>query len=748
MDTQLRTLADLAEYKTLEDERKNRVSYESYLDNLVKLANEENNKVKETISCPKSNAEQKFICINEPIEFMDLFKTCSCQKEYLQLFREKIESKEPRIVSQIISNENQTSELWFNTTKNGINLRPGLRDGDWSRPDSILLGDDSVHALLGGRTGSGKSVLLNSIIFSIMSEYAPWEVDLFLVDFKKVEFKRYLSQYAVPHIKAVASTSEVRYVISLLRYLLRCMKARQNFFANVGFQKLEEVRDEFEIVLPRVLIIVDEFQQLFLESTPKQQGVIQEILTSIAKLGRATGFHLLFASQEMTGTLSSSVFANFKARFALQCERDVSNVILGNPSASDIEKRGIVIANIGGGKEGNMRFKVPIIDRDEYFSSFLSNMTNIAGKFDYKSVHKLYDEDSIKDFDILEKLLDDIKNIRRNKIDNSHSFFDILVLGEAVVFNYKKNDYETVFLERGVRKNIGIFSPSVDDTAYVCKLLAANFMKSPHADDYRNFILVRSDLFIKKYDILKDLSLKSESSNSLDLLNLIILEFRGRKERASLLRGYDKDSSLIDLAKKAFYLEVEYEPEEIRKVKEELFSGNQPWNIFEGRGVNDIPWVKEKIINEYKLEERYFQVLDMLYERSTEEKTIAELFKPCLVWIIGCEMVGKFPRELEEVLVDSTNYNMMFVLVASDINFGDFYMLHKSCNYLFVSENNESYYDKLRIPFYTKAETSCVIDFLIDNTSTLKSFKKFKYELSEVIVPEIDFDMLLPKNEN
>ena len=67
--------------------------------------------------------------------------------------------------------------------------------------------------------------------------------------------------------------------------------------------------------------------------------------------------------------------------------------------------------------------------------------------------------------------------------------FYIITLGESVVFNYKKYDYETVFLERGVRKNIGVFSPIIDDTVYVCKLLVENFKSSPKKDSYKHYLI-------------------------------------------------------------------------------------------------------------------------------------------------------------------------------------------------------------------------------------------------------------------
>lgn len=741
MPEEMLTLDDLAKLKKQREEEKSKLPYKVYLDNLKTLVDEENPKICSTIKEPQLNNHQ-YVCIKEPLEFIELFNGCNGQDECKDLFRKLLDEKNPRVIAQIINECEDVNGLWFNTTQNGINLRPGLRDEEWSSPTTITLGDDAVHSLVAGRTGSGKSVFLNSIIFSLLAEYSPWELDLYLADFKKVEFSRYLSKWNVPHIKAVAATSEIRYVLSLLNYLAACMVARQNFFALIGQQKLSDVREKYQIVLPRVLLIVDEFQQLFLEATGKEEMQITDVLTSITKLGRATGFHLMFASQEMSGTMSQSVFSNFKARFALACDAEVSSRVLGNSGAANLDKKGLVLANIGAGKEDtNQLFKVPFVS-EEYFYEYLQDITDLGAKVNFNSVHKFYQEDSIKGMDELSNVLDMIKNVRAEYLKKNSSIFDIVTLGEAVVFNYKKYDYETVFLERGVRKNIGVFSPIVDDTAYVCKLLAENFKSSPKAKNYKHYILARNDLFMKKMNLGEELSVPDNRIyNSTGFLDEIIGIFKRRSREATIISNYQQYPSLKEFVYDAYCLRAEHMSLKLSEKDKDVLQELSMY--YDHKSVADIPDIQQEILEDYDFDESYFRVINLLYEKEINGKSMIDIFEPSIFWIIGAEMVGKFPKEMESVLTDAMNYNMLFVLVASNNDFNDFYMCHKACDYLFVTGNNESYYNKLRLPFTHKSENSIAVDFAISSSATQRSFKKFKYKLQEVVVPEIDFDAIL-----
>lgn len=386
---------------------------------------------------------------------------------------------------------------WRAKTSVGINLRPGLLNGRPEQPRPVCLNDDVVHGVAVGRTGSGKSVLLNNLLVTLMDEYAPWELSLYIVDMKKVEFGAFMSkgQEGV-HIKACAATSEVRYVLSMLRQLERTMQMRQTFFTAVGYKKIAEFRrDNPTLVLPRILLVVDEFQQLLLNAVGKEQDEILRLITSITRLGRATGFHLLFASQEMAGTGMSSLLSNFKLRMALPCDAPVSSEILGNSAASELT-RGYVYVNCAGGDESkNMKFQVPYVDKgkngdgpevkpeNRYLQGHLQFVRHRADKAGFLSGHtqRYYQEDLQYDISVLEKtVLPRLKDSRRMQLGGK--FLEAFALGNGVLYSDATVDLESICIEKGKSHNIFVAAPDGEDLAYLQKLFLDNLRTSPNLD--------------------------------------------------------------------------------------------------------------------------------------------------------------------------------------------------------------------------------------------------------------------------
>ena len=458
----------------------------------------------EEIDTNPYGGNNEVILCPEPLQFLKLFGSIGAnEKKTRELFEQLSVREDAGFKKLNISGEN--TGIWFNTTKRGINLRLGIEEST-KEPTPIALGDRCVHGLIAGQTGSGKSVLMHNIIFNLIGEYAPWELDLYLADFKRVELSQYMTSCTTPHVCACAAISEIRYVLSQINYIVDCMNAREDFFKRMGFEKIKKFRDTYpNIVLPRILLIVDEFQQMFLEASPKESELIRKMLTAIVKKGRATGVHIIFASQEMSHTLSASDLANFRLRICLNCNPSVSLDILGNKKAANCA-RGYVLANFDDYSERtNHCYQVPICEdtkfydenNDEnnvtYFNYYLQYISKLADKYGFHKNSKFYEEDFQEDITALDTILSKIYSYRSN---NMVSNFDILTLGRYVTYSSKKYDIQTLFIEKGLNKNILVISPNAEDVAYLQMLLWRNFSTSPVKDalgeDYKHIIFALS----------------------------------------------------------------------------------------------------------------------------------------------------------------------------------------------------------------------------------------------------------------
>lgn len=464
----------------------------------------------------------------EPLAFIKEFDDVSDNAAKAnEMFREKIETfrkitLDPEKEPQLRGYCSFGTRMWRNKTLSGINLRPGNLNGDREDYTPVRMCDDNVHGLIAGRTGSGKSVYINALILSLLTEYAPWELDLYLADFKKVELSRYMNDADeknhniayTPHVNACAATSEIRYVISLIRYLVDCMNARQEFFARLGVTKLQEFRNKYNVVLPRVLLMVDEFQQLFTEATSREIDEIQTMLNSITKLGRATGFHLVFASQEMSGTLRGNTLANFKIRMCLPCTPQISSDILGNSQATSLE-RGYVLINTDSGDElKNKKYRVPFIETDKKddddddtktpFYSFLDEIKLASEKFDldYKrAAQKFYREELQETEYAYREDLDRIREKKNKAVAQNRSIFDAVILGKSVLYSPKIVDKVSFYIEKGRNKGMMIACPNPENAARIRKLIAENLFRSDQPTDH--FALELNNLVQEKYVMSK-----------------------------------------------------------------------------------------------------------------------------------------------------------------------------------------------------------------------------------------------------
>jgi energy-coupling factor transporter ATP-binding protein EcfA2/CRISPR/Cas system CSM-associated protein Csm2 small subunit len=264
-------------------------------------------------------------------------------------------------------------EWWTADSRAGIDVPLG-RAGAMKLQNLALGSGTSQHVLISGKTGSGKSTLLHVLITNLALRYSPDEVELYLVDFKKgVEFKAY-AHYALPHAKVIAIESEREFGLSVLQRLDAELRTRGDMFRKQGVQDLKGYRNELpDAKLPRILLIIDEFQELFTEDDRIAQEATL-LLDRLVRQGRAFGIHVLLGSQTLGGaySLARTTLGQMAVRIALQCSESDAHLILSedNTAARLLTRPGEAIYNDANGLyEGNHPFQIVWLndsDRDHY----------------------------------------------------------------------------------------------------------------------------------------------------------------------------------------------------------------------------------------------------------------------------------------------------------------------------------------------------------------------------------------------
>ncbi len=256
----------------------------------------------------------------------------------------------------------EPGRYWTLDSRTGIDVPLG-KSGATKRQNFTLGHGTSQHVLIAGRTGSGKSTMMHALIINLALNYSPDEVELYLIDFKKgVEFKVYAT-YELPHAAVVAIESEREFGISVLERLDAELRVRADRFREAGVQDVNGYRNAPGTPpLPRILLIVDEFQEFFSE----EDKLAQEAATWLDRLvrqGRAFGIHIILGSQSLGGafTLARSTLGQMAVRIALQCSENDAHLILSenNIAPRMLSRPGEAIYNdANGAPEGNHFFQV------------------------------------------------------------------------------------------------------------------------------------------------------------------------------------------------------------------------------------------------------------------------------------------------------------------------------------------------------------------------------------------------------
>ncbi|HEY1322961.1 MAG TPA: FtsK/SpoIIIE domain-containing protein [Streptosporangiaceae bacterium] len=257
---------------------------------------------------------------------------------------------------------------WAGDTTDGLDVQIGVDSK--GEPQHFVMGVRGVHhGLVGGDVRMGKTNLLHVLISQLALRYPPEELELYLLDFKEVEFDAYLTE-RLPHARAITSRTDREFGLSMLRRFHEEIERRARLCREARVTDLPDYRRETGQVLPRALVIMDEFQVLFSEEDrlAREAG---RLLADIAKRGAAFGLHLLLATQSPGGPLAAylrPVYEQMALRIALGCTQpSVSQAILGegNDAATRLVRAGDAIYNDRRGEGANPVMRIAMLPTRE-----------------------------------------------------------------------------------------------------------------------------------------------------------------------------------------------------------------------------------------------------------------------------------------------------------------------------------------------------------------------------------------------
>ena len=338
-------------------------------------------------------------------------------------------------------------DFFLKKSAEGLMLPVGKGDG--SATQFIEFGKrSSQHAIITGATGSGKSTLLHTMIMSALINYSPDELNLYLMDFKSgTEFKIY-ETVKVPHIKLLALDALQEFGESILMELLEEQKRRSQLFKDNGeHTSIKSYVSATGRVMPRILVIMDEFQILFNDGANRKVAMhCAELANKIVTEGRAFGIHLVMATQTLRSirektALSNSTIEQMRIRIGLKCGEEDANYIFGDINARDALQKmkgaiGTAVYNPEFTEANNCGFRVAYCPEKEQKELLFSIQKLCKGK--WETTMKVFEGKRIPEFPLA--LIGQYKQTENSEI--SFEIGEPIRVDEPlkVVFNKKKNN--------------------------------------------------------------------------------------------------------------------------------------------------------------------------------------------------------------------------------------------------------------------------------------------------------------------
>lgn len=245
---------------------------------------------------------------------------------------------------------------WSQSSRDGISFAVGTYG---MSTIEVTLGDElnqRHNALITGAVGQGKSNLISVVVHSLCQRYSPSEVEFYMLDFKEgVTLQAFAPDphngSFLPHARVLGLDADREYGVNVLRHLFAIYRQRMATFKASGVQNIRQYRlADPEAVMPRIVVVIDEFQMLFGEDDDTAESAV-DLLVKGARLFRACGIHFILASQTISsgyllgGTAGEGLFGQVPVRIALKNSLAESHATLGfkNDAASHLRSREAIV---------------------------------------------------------------------------------------------------------------------------------------------------------------------------------------------------------------------------------------------------------------------------------------------------------------------------------------------------------------------------------------------------------------------
>ena len=245
---------------------------------------------------------------------------------------------------------------WSQSSRDGISFAVGTYG---MSTIEVTLGDElnqRHNALITGAVGQGKSNLISVVVHSLCQRYSPSEVEFYMLDFKEgVTLQAFAPDPStgsfLPHARVLGLDADREYGVNVLRHLFAIYRQRMATFKAAGVQNIRQYRlADPEAVMPRIVVVIDEFQVLFADQD-SVATTASDLIIKGARLFRACGIHFILASQTISsgyllgGTAGEGLFGQVPVRIALKNSLAESHATLGfkNDAASHLRSREAIV---------------------------------------------------------------------------------------------------------------------------------------------------------------------------------------------------------------------------------------------------------------------------------------------------------------------------------------------------------------------------------------------------------------------